>query len=130
VDAVLAPLSPWFQVSKLEPPGLVATMPVHTHESATSLISFPDLTADGRRDRAVPMLRTGLARTRSFRDGSLLLQSLGQQSVQRPFDNRRGITVWQLVGQQGLQLFECVPSVLRDRHLELVTARRKRARIW
>ena len=48
---------------------------------------------------------------------------LSQERIERALDDRGGVAVRDLVGEQILELFELAPCILAEGHLEFVCAR-------
>ena len=129
VARTVRPVSPIGNaVMKLELPSRFAAPAPTIHKSASPLISSKHLPPNLRRNRPSPPATLLPPRPRFVRKRRSLLLRFGEQYVQSPLDNGRRITIRDLMAQQVLQLCKRVPRLLTDRHLQLVSPRRKRSR--
>lgn len=65
----------------------------------------------------------GLECSRLGRCAGLALVDLVQERVERPLHDRGGVAVWDLVGEQILELLQLVAAALAERDLKLPAAR-------
>src|SRR5688572_5292599 len=101
-------------------------MAVSADEGTTSLVSLPHFAPQRSWDRASPRSGTRLGGAGLVGDAGLLLQHLGEQCVERSFDDDRGIAVRNLMWHQILKLLELGSRSFAQGDLELVAARRER----
>jgi len=116
----------------LEATGLVAAVAVFADKAAAPVVARPHLSPHGKLDVTSPpssgrgccgcpglgLLWSGLAG-----DAGLAFVDLSQERIERALDDRGGIAVRDLVGEQILELFEHVTCILAEGNLEFVATR-------
>jgi hypothetical protein len=126
---VLAAFGPGLEVSELDAPCLVAPPPILGHERATPTVPLPDGPANRSRDASLVVIHLLRQLPRSVGDRRLRLQRLFEEQVEGLRHDYRRVTVRKLMSEQVLQPRELLMSVVVDRDLELVAARREGLRI-
>ena len=134
-SGVRAALAPRMHVSKFEAPCLVAAVTVFAHKTAAPVVARPHFAPHGDSEVTSPpsggggsrgrgrWLGLGLLCSRLVGDAGLAPFDLSQERIERALDDRSGVAVRNLVGEQILELLELVACVLAECHLESVATR-------
>src|SRR6187399_1889889 len=133
-SGVRAALAPRMTVSKFEAPGLVAAVSVFADKPAATVVARPHFSPHGKLvvtsppcrsggGGVWPGLRLGLLGSGLAGDAGLAFVDLSQERFERALDDRGGVAVRDLVGEQILELFELVASILGEGHLEFEATR-------
>ena len=127
-SGVRAALAPRMFVSKLDSAGLVAAVAAFADKAAATFVAEPHFAPHrglyvtsppgGGRGRG-----RGLLCSRLVGDRGLTLRDLSQERIERALDDRGGVAVRDLVGEQILELLELVASILAQGYLELEATR-------
>ena len=105
-------------------PGVVRLAPETQVDSGARAALAPRMTAS-KFDAAglVAGLRRGLLSSGLAGGAGLAFVDLSQERIERALDDRGGVAVRDLVGEQILELFELVARILAEGHLEAVSTR-------